>query len=62
MKNKNTQVENKDLKGSKNDKYEKPKIKTESLTVVAAMCNGSSTAGGRKASVMSACTASKLMS
>jgi hypothetical protein len=30
-------------------KYEKPRIKSESLTVVAALCNGTAT-GGRKAS------------
>ena len=44
-------------------KYSKPAIRTESLTAVAAVCNGTSTAG-RKASTTggSPCSASKLKS
>lgn len=43
--------------------YKKPEIKTESLTAVAAICNGSS-AGGRKAAVGAPafCSSSKLKS
>jgi hypothetical protein len=44
-------------------RYEKPALKTESLTAVAALCNGSAT-GGRKAttSLPANCSASKLKS
>ncbi len=41
-------------------KYEKPSLKSEELTAIAALCNGVST-GGRKASVPT-CNASRLKS
>lgn len=41
-------------------KYEKPMVKSENLTAVAAVCNGN-TGGGRKAT-QPACNASKLKS
>ena len=40
--------------------YEKPTVKTENLTAVAAVCNGTST-GGRKATAPT-CNATKLKS
>lgn len=42
-------------------KYEKPEVRTESLTAVAALCNGTAT-GGRKATAPTPCQASRLKS
>jgi hypothetical protein len=42
-------------------KYESPKIRTESLTAVAALCNGTAN-GGRKAAVAGGCVAARLKS
>lgn len=57
--NNKNQSSKKSASGSK-PKYEKPMIKSESLTAVAALCNGSS-GGGRKATTP-ACNSSKLKS
>ncbi|MEK6577876.1 MAG: hypothetical protein AABZ55_01500 [Bdellovibrionota bacterium] len=46
--NKKPELEKETSKASARKKYEKPSIKTENLTAVAALCNGTST-GGRKA-------------
>lgn len=43
-----------------NPAYEKPKVTSESLTAVAALCNG--TAGGGRKATTPTCTASKLKS
>ena len=56
MKNKKDEKSNKPKA-----KYEKPEIRTESLTAVAALCNGTNT-GGRKAAVAGGCAAAKLKS
>jgi hypothetical protein len=42
-------------------KYEKPALKSESLTAVAALCNGTTTAS-RKATAPVPCSSSKLKS
>jgi hypothetical protein len=63
MSDKNDELQRSELRRSeeKNAKaYEKPAVKTESLTAVAAVCNGSTT-GGRKAA-QPACGATKLKS
>ncbi|MCM2279396.1 MAG: hypothetical protein NDJ89_15075 [Oligoflexia bacterium] len=46
--------------GDKRKPYQKPALRSESLTAVAALCNGSST-GGRKATTPT-CNASRLKS
>lgn len=49
--------------GKQKRKYAKPQLKTESLTAVAALCNGSKT-GGRKATTAAPdfCSSSRLKS
>ncbi len=47
---------------SEKKKYNSPKLTTESLMVYGALCNGTSTAGGRKATVPAGCTTAKLHS
>ena len=48
-----TNYEEKPMKKPKSEKrkYSTPKVKSESLMVYGAICNGMSSAGGRKASV-----------
>lgn len=43
-------------------KYESPKIKSESLMVYGALCNGMSSSGGRKATVPAGCNTARLHS
>ena len=51
-----------DTPKSEKQKYNSPKVTTESLMVYGALCNGMSTTGGRKAVAPVHCTASKLNS
>ncbi len=46
--------------GKKKKTYQKPKIRSEKMTVIAAVCNGTST-GGRKA-IAGPCASNKLKS
>lgn len=43
-------------------KYNTPKVTTESLMVYGALCNGTSTLGGRKATVPIGCSPARLHS
>lgn len=47
---------------SEKQKYNAPKVTTESLMVYGALCNGTSTQGGRKATIPDGCTTAKLHS
>jgi hypothetical protein len=57
-------MDSSDVKKNKKKKYSKPKVKSEKVMTFGALCNGSSTAGGRKAAAGAPnfCVASKTLS
>lgn len=53
--------ENKNKNKKDKKKYQAPKVKSENLMVYGALCNGM-TGGGRKGTISSGCSSSKLRS
>lgn len=61
MKNKIEKNNFEKTKEIKKKQYNKPKLKSEKITMFGALCNGSSS-GGRKQSTAAGCNSAKLLS